>query len=477
MGQHHTTSNHPLRIGSTWGLWTLAALGLVMLANALGATWLTAPILSVPLGVWCVGIGLGVAAILSQRWPGLTKADLAVWATPQIRRITDIASAAFLWLLKTLLGEDRAIRIERSLCARLDRTPWWSTPLRVGLDVSPTLAQDIMQAPGLSTVRWLEVTHDQARDDPNAFCEQHALDAVVFALPNGGLRIVTLRRRGLDASLPDWSFDRPVTLGTLFPHRIDPGVVEIGRASVQLQRAMIDAAVVMTRLPSRLGLADRLAGRRAIDGKATHRAVRPIEQAKADTPAQVMAALLEAAGAEGVFESYAAQTAIRAASAWAASTPLTRRAVDDHAQRELLERAAQLAPTSLSTRLRLAAARFAVLDDKGGLDELAVSYELLRTQRVIRDNTVDAAFLDEALRESPDNSTSVGKVAAGLTLLIGSTPPDQLNYLRDDLLDEARYADWLIGRDPDTTLLDMVFRRLSLGHASDAAGRFPRRAA
>lgn len=459
-----------------WGMWTLAALGVVACAWLLGATWLAGLVLGVPVGLWMVGLGLGVAGVLAQRWPGLTCSDLRIWLTPACWRVADAMTRSARWMLERIVGEHRTYGIEKGVCAWLDRMPWWVSPLRIGLDLSPGVGRALAAAPGLVRVRWLEINGEAARDDANAFCEKHGLDAVVFALPAGGLRIVTLRRAGRDAALPDWSLDRPVTLGTLFQYRVDPGVVEIGPCSARLQRACLEAAAVLARLPSRLNMTDRLAGRRPVSSLTGGRELRPFEHAQSDTPAQVMASLLAAAQEEGISASAPARLAARAASAWAATPVPNRRVVDEHARREVLESVCQAMPGDLASHLRLGAARFAALDDSGGLDQLAMAYEVLREQRCGRDCTVDAAFLEEALLQSPDDSASVGRVAAGLTLLIGATPPDQLDYLRDDLLDEARFADWLIGRDPDTRLLDQVFRRLRID-AGPITGHFPRRAA
>lgn len=461
-----------------------------MTAWTLGATWLAQGVLGMPLGVWLIALGLGVCAIMSRRWPGLTSEDLAAGLTPMSWRLAESLERLLRRTMTLVVSEPRARSWMASLEQAHDRMPWWESPLRIGIDAPLATAELLTSQSGLARVQWFEVTSSEAQDDPNAFCERRGLDAMVQAQPSGVLRVVTLRRsRGVggtldgmtgDAALPDWSFDRAITLGTLFPHRVDPGVVELAPPSAHAHRAAIELIVALSRTPCRLGLGDRLAGRRPMPRSERLRALRPIDQARTDTPAQLACAVLDAI--ENAEIASASKPLLRALSAWAASDPDRTPGFDDHARLEQLERLAKLCPSCVSTHLRLAAARFTARDDDSGLDALARAYDLLRAHQTGPDAALDAsvhaAFLDEALRLSVDEPASVGRVAAGLTLLMVSTPRDQLDYLRDDLLDEARYAEWLIGRDPETTLLDQVFRRLA--HSTPAPEQpelFPRRAA
>ncbi len=477
MAHSTTTRRRPLAAWQ-WGVWTLAVSALVLTSWTLGMAWLAAPVLGMPLGLWAAGLGLGIAAVLSRRWPGLTTADLAAWLTPVSWRLAE----AFEWMLEgcasSLMGSDRAHRWMRSLACAHDRLPWWESPLRIGIDAPQAVSAELTAEPGLARVSWFEITSTEAQDNPNAFCEYHGLDAIVFAQPGGSLRVATLRRDQCDASMPDWTFDRPINLGTLFPHGADPAAVELAKAPASVQRAAIELVSALARSSRRLGLADRLSGRRPMPRTARMRALRPIDQARSDTPSQLASALMEALETAEVPVS--SGTFAGAVSAWAASEPGRTPGFEDHARRDLLERAARLNPSCVRTQLRLASARFVARDDHGGLDALASAYDLLRAHEHVQDASIHAAFLDEALMQSPDEPASVGRVATGVAMLMVSTPADQLDYLRDDLLDEARYADWLIGRDPDTTLLDQVFRRLagiSAGKPVAGPEQFPRRAA
>ncbi len=444
----------------------------------LGLSWLAAPVIGVPVGIWMVALGLGIAAILSRRLPGLTSADLAAWLTPLTWRFAESATLAFAKLTTLTLGEDRSRAWSDALCRLHDRLPWWETPLRIGLDTPRTVSAALVASPGVADIVWFEITEADIEEDPNAFCEAHGLDALVSATPEGLLRVVTLRREGHDASLPDWTFSRRINLGTLFPHGADPATVDLPAAPVRVHRAAIEFIAALTRSQGRLSLADRLAGRRPMPRRQRLRSLRPIEQARGDTPGMLATALIEAL--EGTERTSANATCVGAISAWAASNPDRQVGNEDHTRRGLLERAALLDPGCVRTQLRLAAARIIARDDHSGLDALARAYTLLRQSDERMDASIHTAFLDDALQQSPDEPASVGRVAAGLALLMVATPQDQLDYLRDDMMDEARYARWLIGRDQDTTLLAHVFRRLAAIEVDEpevSSDRFPRRAA
>ncbi len=450
-----------------------------------------------PLGVWMIALGLAGAGIMSRRWPGLTTEDLAAGLTPMSWRISETIERTLAQSFSLLFGHERSKRWMAQLAHAHDRTPWWESPLRIGIDAPLATADMLSEQPGLARVQWFEITSSEAQDDPNAFCERHGLDALVTAQPNGDLQVVTLRRSGGsadgcigDAAMPDWSFDRAVNLGTLFPHSVDPAIAELTSSSACAHRAAIELIVALSRSPRRLGLGDRLAGRRPMPRADRMRALRPIDQARADTPAQLATAVIDAI--ERADNASGSKPLLRAMSAWAASEPDRQPSgarvgngaggFDAHARLELLERIANLNPSCASTHLRLASARLASRNDRSGLDALAQAYDLMRahqgSHQAGQDTSIHAAFLEDALMLSPDDPSSVGRVAAGIALLMATTPHDQLDYLRDDLLDEARYADWLIGRDPDTTLLDQVFRRLACSTpASEQPELFPRRAA
>ncbi len=329
---------------------------------------------------------------------------------------------------------------ESLLCSLLDRLRWPARPLRIGLDLSDADADAITRDPPPFGVRWFRVS-----DTPDlmAACRRHRLDAVVSRHGTGPVRIVTNERAGRDAARLDWAADETASLAAVFPHRIDTQGVTIDApaplspAEAAAVRDLALAAASLARHPARLGLPDRLFGRRPIADCAPlmHRLADRLDE---PTPAE--------------------RTIARVVSAWAVA----------HAP-PLVERCAAHARTDPAVQLRLAAARFARGDDRRALSALMHADRLLRTGDPPA-RLDHAAFVESELRCGDDAPMTLARVAVGVCLLCAATPADRLRFIRDDLDEEMRFAPWLIGRDQDRRLILEILRELERCRRADELG-------
>lgn len=334
----------------------------------------------------------------------------------------------------------RAADPESILCSLHDRARWPTRPLRIGLDLSDADAAAIARDPPPFGVRWFRVS-----DTPDlmAACRRHRLDAVVSRHGTGPVRIVTNERAGRDAARLDWAAPETASLAAVFPHRIDTQGVTIDAPAplappdAAAVRDLALAAGALARHPARLGLPDRLFGRRPIADCAPlmHRLADRLDE---PTPAE--------------------RTIARVVSAWAVA----------HAP-PLVERCAAHARTDPAVQLRLAAARFARGDDRRALSALMHADRLLRSGDPPA-RLDHAAFVESELRCGDDAPMTLARVAVGVCLLCAATPVDRLRFIRDDLDEEMRFAPWLIGRDQDRGLILEILRELERCRRADELG-------
>ena len=337
-------------------------------------------------------------------------------------------------------GGRRATDPESLLCSLHDRVRWATRPLRIGLDLSDADADAVTRDPPPCGVRWFRVgdTHDLM-----AACRRYRLDAVVSRHGVGPVRIVTNERAGRDAARLDWAAPDTPSLAAVFPHRIDTQCVTIDApaplspADADAVRDLALAAGALARHPARLGLPDRLFGRRPITDHAAlmHR----------------LADRLDAPGS-------AERTIARVVSAWGVAHDPS-----------LVERCAAHAGTDPTVQLRLAAVRFAVGDDRRALSALMHADRLLRSGDPPA-RLDHAAFVESELRCGDDTPITPARVAVGVCLLCAATPVDRLRFIRDDIDEEMRFAPWLVGRDQDRRLILEVLRELERCRRADELG-------
>lgn len=472
---------HPL-VGPAVGLCALTAT-----AHALGASWLASPVMGLPAGMWLIGMGIGAPHAIRKarraarsREMSLGQGVSAGGSLPTARawprsgfwkNAADYAAARMGEFAEW--AQDHGFGGER-LPGMCGLVRWPRRSLRVGLALDDAARQALIKAPGSLECEWVMLPGgDEA---PTELMRRHGLDALVRDR-EAGPEVFTAERAGREATWYDWSSRRPLAYTSIFPMHVDCARVSLAGLILRLDRdaalarTLVEAAAALARAPHRLGLPDRLAGRGPFqDGGAL---VPQTDPAVSRDPAE--ACLKDLAFRLQSFELTAVPTAAqrataRVVSAWLATRPLAEDAeADITGRRRGLEAAAQIAGDEPEVMLRLAAVRFAALDDDAGYDAL------WRADRILRDREVlpgldQTAFLQAELDFGAYGPMTLGRAAAGICLLCATTPVERIPYVRDDLIDDMRYSGWLVGRDQDRAMLLEIFRRLERIRRSERMG-------
>lgn len=461
----------------------LGACALVATAYLLGATWLSVPTLGVPVGLWLIVVAVGIfrldarraarrlAGVSASAEPGasvwamagaLCRGFEAVtrWSRPLRERFELLGGS----------GEKAASR----LSAWHDRAAWPERPLRVGLAVGPEVADALRAAPGSSSVQWVHVSGGVwgcawGGVSPLGACKSLALDAVLHGEPGEGLRVTTLERSGRDAAWHDWAMARPLTYASVFPFLVDPTHATLGIRSVaagpeaELVRAMIEAAAALSRSSHRIGLADRLIGRRPMNAGLTDGArTQPGDIARVDRAMLRLARVFE--GTAERVDSMLARVCARVLSA-----DLCAGAGRTWASAALWDLIARVGGDEPEIALREAASRFVLLEDAGGLAALARADASLR----LRDNPeqIDhTALLEWEIEHGASSDQAIGRLAAGICLACATRDSHAIGCVRDDLLDDMRHNAWLVDREQDQALILDVFRHIERLRRSQEIG-------
>jgi hypothetical protein len=218
-------------------------------------------------------------------------------------------------------------------------------------------------------------------------------------------------------------------------------------------RVLIEVAASLARSPWRLSLADRLLGRWPRVARVGRGAT---------TGEEALARLTGPLGRGIELRASLAQPCARALSAWLASTPAP---VDVAARRAGVESAATILGDEPEALLRLAAVRFAAHDDGAAFDALQRADKVIRAAK--HEPVSDQfAFLESEVKLGLHEPMTLGRVAAGICLVAATRPSDHLPHLRDDLMEDLRFSEWLVGRDQDRALLLDAFRMLERGRGS-----------
>ena len=125
----------------------------------------------------------------------------------------------------------------------------------------------------------------------------------------------------------------------------------------------------------------------------------------------------------------------------------------------MIDAAAGVLPGEPEPALRAVAVEFADLDDAAAMEAV------VRAESVMRDHahlTVadTGAFLQSEIDCGVSGPLTVGRVAAGICMMCALTEPARLQFLREDLAEDLRFAPWLIGRDADARVLIEVVRTI-----------------
>lgn len=465
---------------------TLAMIGssaVVALAFWLGASWLAAPAFGLPAGVWIVVLLSAVIArqqraqvqrpatgdghkgslrphgrTAPSRLGGRLRLSLARAAMV----ICDLVERARGLLARTSWGASMDDdNTWRGRCAHgLLRVPLPAAPLRVGFAMPRRRAEMVIdQDP--TGAEWFMVARGA---DPQEVAAENGLDAVVAEIAPGVIRVETLERPHADCAWFDWGTRRPLSYESVFPIRIDPARIHMDLSSegelahsADIVMDLVHAAAVLSRHPLRLDIPDVILGRRSC---IRHRSVDELESyaGDADEGALAMARLagrLEQRSRSGRYTA-ADRAAARAVSAWISTWDDSIR--DEH-RLGWIEACGRILVDEPEVLLRLGAVRLSMLDDEMGIAALRDADALLQGEQGLA-CTDPIAFLESELKHGPENPMTVSRVAAGLCLAFAGVPTQRLAFVQEDLLDDMRFASWLVGRDQDRALLMRVLREL-----------------
>lgn len=459
----------------------IGSCALVATAYWLGMSWLGEPVLGVPAGVWSVAVvfallrwgeGVVLDRYLSSapgeglaRWFALAGEALARGA----RGVADAVLAVPARAEGALSGfaegwrsmgcpapRDRSAQTwirhaERQLCEHESDAPApgpsrqpatvRSGKPRVGIDAPAHVVQRMLNGTNDARVDWVPIREIGLR--PAELCRLRRLDALLQQQERGLVLTGPAGDAG-DGSWPDWS-EAPTqtTFATLFPLRLEATRVSLGQLTLasaaerDLVATLVEGAVLLAR-EGRLGMP-------------------PAGEREGLVAAMGRLGAAFASAEAGTVHGPAAQAAARVLSSWLC---VSERGPSVEDRRELLERCVAAVPGEAETHLRLGAGRIADSDEAGGLSALRRGQVLLgRPARLSADDQL--AFLQSELEHGVGDDMAVGRIAAGLTLLRGCLPAEEFAYVGEDLLDDMRFAGWLVGRDPERLMLLRVVRALA----------------
>jgi hypothetical protein len=141
----------------------------------------------------------------------------------------------------------------------------------------------------------------------------------------------------------------------------------------------------------------------------------------------------------------------------------------DAARIAAMDDCARLSADEPQTMLRLAAVRLGMGQDDAGLDAVERADRMLRDNQLVS-STTQEAFIRSELEHGHPGPLTIGRLAAGICLLVSTMPASRVPYFRDDLLDDMRFSALLIGRDQDRKLLIQVFRALERVRRAESFG-------
>lgn len=368
---------------------------------------------------------------------------------------------------------------------------WPVRPIRIGLSLPRADADALVEAPGCADAEFFSVP---AGMDAASALDRFTLDAVVAADGAGGLIVTTPERDGLDAGWFDWAGPRPISYASLFPLRFDCAVLHLpadwsgtrtrgesvrtGAEHVELARALIDCAAVLSRIEPRVSPADRLMGRALLDGHERTRAGFAPYTVRRDPVTTAMDWMADRflAVENATLPTGAQRAAARLVSAYAASGRCTLPAAQ---RRRIAEAADRVAGDEVEVALRLAAVLLGCYADEPALDSLrkadAVLQERLRggLEAGVAAGVAGAdpsAFIQSEIETSAGDPLALGRLAAGLCLICAPLSGEKIEYLRADTMDDMRFCDWAVGRDQDRQLIANIFTHLLRARQeSDAA--------
>ncbi len=475
--------NHPSRSGSadarllpSTAVVLCSAAALVLTSYFLGASWLAKPLLGLPLGLWFVA---ATYTVWRRGWLNLL--DLTLPAMPRVttpktfkpmplhlrtsRRLAHIARAALvevarsLWHLEPITAESLKARIARFI----DAKPELAEPLTIALQAKGPLTQAIRDHDSVVPLKWIAISPD----DSGCAAESSRHDVTFIPDPAQGGRAITAETPDHSATWFDWSRPRPLAYPSVFPHQIDPACISFASLPDSDQHdpligALLVAAAVQSRSPMRLTLADRIRGRLPLDGHDQPGLIDP-----GAYTARSMTRIADLLIARNPDPLEPAQRIAASALSAFLVTPAARLSIG--ARRAIMERVCPYIADRPEAWLRLAALRFADMDDQAALEALHHADPLVRAhaEELVLDQI---PFVQSELDHGSYDPLALGRVAAGLCLIAAQHEYSRLTFLKDDLVEDLSFVGWLVGRDPDTALLHRVLDELLRVRRADSRG-------
>lgn len=419
---------------------------------------------------------LGPDATLGEPWPtsplrraSLWLAKVAVRALSFTGHVLDrVGGAAGVILCDAQASDD-------ALADWVARSQWPARPLRVAVTTRAAWARRLPEADGAFTVEWVQVGTLERHSE---LLSSRGFDAVLSTSADGSPEVILRESPGRDAAWFDWGTSRPLSYPALFSPRFDCARISCSgeprtEEQTRLFRALIEAACVLARSEARTDLTDRLAGRVPADQRRDGEIAR---DRAAWTAMWRLAEVLDASSGSSDQSSsmpslYAA--AGRIVGSWAATADDR---LEDDRRRRFAEAAARHAPAEAESWFRLAAVRFATLDDIGGFEALTRARDLMHATDSPSFNADQQIFVIAELSADDGQCTTLGRVAAGVGLLLSTLAHDKLRFVADDLRDDLRFSGLLVGRDQDHRLLlevvnlfsPPVFPALVVGEPSES---------
>lgn len=440
----------------------LASCGVVSTAFYLGASWLSTPILGLPLGLFAIplvyagsrwgehvrfrsprlpsGVFAGLRDRFSQAWS--QSHPWASAAAPSHALPDPVEST-------TRADDDResAGTPIGTVGTRLSSDSWQPrrrTSAQARLGVSDDFAASLEPFARLAT--WVRV--GDAASDPGSALRAHDLDAV-------------LTRRGDSIELTaasnagdDWTQQVPHTYAGVFPARTEPGNMVFGpgalndSGSSELLAALGESAATHA-----FARHESSEGPGARSGLAQARAEESLTRLR---DLVIRAALRRETGP-------VARAAATGVSGWLSTWTGD---CDPASRLDAFEACVVSSGRSTGVLFRAAAGRFAAGREA---DAFVMAREAASTVRPASDALNQLPFVQSEVElGSAADVMILGRVASGLHLCAALLDGPARAHLQDDVLDDMRYSPWLVGRDDARLLLMRVLRSVSTAPGAQA---------
>jgi hypothetical protein len=481
---------------------TLCACAGVATASVLGVSWVAAPWIGIPLGLWVIAATAGTAHLVATRREQADLANSALRRSISVIReraedlLEDVRSGrakeyVMALVRSNLPGRESIIRFAASLeeshaepqSAR-ESFRRSSTSTRIGVDLPAAQGVAVLRAAEeCAAVRRSSSAGDTCHivwfstmsSSQGRSLTPRRATVFVESLSNelgapAGIAIRSLHAAGIEPSWSDWSSPMPLGYASVFPLRVDPQTVTLpdinveSPASALLVARLAEAAGVLSQSAGRLGIHKRP---RNAQGVAQSRTPGAPERVMRDLSSALRTAI------DTGSRDATSRASARVLGAWSVTSDST---LTPEERLDIAALADRVIGDEPESALRLAAAQFAVYSDKDAVATLQRAMRMLRAapQRCQAD---PLAFILSELELGSAGNLTLGRVASGICLLWATAPRENLKYLRDDLMDDLRHAGWLTGREQDAELLSSIIVAMEKARGDEGQSQPVREAA